>query len=263
MKNKGIIISLIILLSILIAGLIIFLCFAIKGSFKWKNWGAKKSEQVIFDESYDFAQIEDLEILSTAGDIKLEESMDEEIRVIVYGKNAEDLKVDLQENQLKVDYSQYKQKNIIFGFNSYLTDIVVYLPKKYDKNISIRTQYGDLEVTDLEKASVEIEGDCGDVNLGKVKNAVVKNHYGDIKIQEIGNQFEIYSDCGDVKIGSIKIAENSSIVNNLGDIKIGQTNEIYMDAKTDLGDVKINQNYRHSETTLQLQNNCGDIEVEN
>lgn len=263
MKNKELIITLIILLSILIVGLIIFLCFAIRGSFKWKDWGTTKSEQVIFDETYDFDKILDLEILSTAGDIKLEESTNEKVRVVAYGKNAEDLQVELQENKLKVDYSKYKYKNTIFNLDFYSNDILIYLPESYNKNISIQAKYGDIEVMDFENASIQIEEDCGDVDLGTVKNATVKNHYGDIKIEEIGNQFEIDSDCGDVTINAITIAENSSIVNNLGDIKIGKTNEIYIDAKTDLGDVKVNQNYRHSEIILKLQNDCGDIKVEN
>ena len=122
---------------------------------------------------------------------------------------------------------------------------------------------GDIEVIDLEKATVDIEEDCGDVVLGKVKNAFVKNHYGDIKIAEIGNQVLVESDCGDVKIGSVKLAEDSKITNSFGDIKIGQTNEIYIEAKTDLGDVKVNKNERHAEITLKIENDCGDIKVEN
>lgn len=263
MKNKALIIALIILLSLLIIGLIIFLCFAINQNFKLKDWGSKKSKQIIFDESYDFAQIENLEILSTAGDIKLEESTDEKIRVVAYGRSVDDLEVVFEKNKLKVDYSKYKHKNTIFSFDFYLNDIQIYLPKSYEKNISIQAKYGDIEVTDLENANIQIEEDCGDVDLGKVKNVSVKNHYGDIKIDEIGNQFEIESDCGDVKINAITITEDSSIVNNLGDIKLGKTNEIYIDAKTDLGDVKVNQNYRHSEIMLTIKNDCGDIKVEN
>ena len=51
--------------------------------------------------------------------------------------------------------------------------------------------------------------------------------------------------------------------NNLGDIKILNTNEIYFDAKTNLGDTKINNNYNKSEITLKIQNDCGDIEINN
>ena len=59
------------------------------------------------------------------------------------------------------------------------------------------------------------------------------------------------------------INKDSSIKNNLGSIKIGSTNEIYIEAKTDLGDVKVNNNYKKSDITLNLKNNCGDIKVNN
>lgn len=41
------------------------------------------------------------------------------------------------------------------------------------------------------------------------------------------------------------------------------TNDIYIDAKTDLGDVDVNHNNRMSGITLKIKNNCGDIEVDN
>lgn len=46
-------------------------------------------------------------------------------------------------------------------------------------------------------------------------------------------------------------------------MKIGETNDIYIDAKTDLGEVKVNRNNRYSEITLEIENDCGDIKVEN
>ena len=263
MKNRGLIITLIVLLIIVIILLSAFLGLSLNGRFSFKNWGTKKSDQVIFDNSYEVAGIESLEVLSTAGDIDFEESTDGKIRVVVYGEKEEDLKVELNANQLKVDYSKYKHKKISFGFNFYINNIIIYLPKDYASEISVKANYGDINAIDLENASINIEEDCGDVTLGKVKNAVIKNHYGDIKIQAIHHKTQIESDCGDVKIASLHIEEDSSIVNNFGDIKIGQTNEIFIDAKTDLGDVKVNQNNRHGEITLKIKNDCGDIKVEN
>lgn len=263
MRNRGLIITLIVLISILIIILVAFLWLCLSGKFKMINWKGKKSNQVIFDTNYELSEVESLEILSTAGDIYLKESTDETIRVVAYGENEANLAVDFEKNQLKVDYTKYQQKKMFFGFHFSSNDIVVYLPKTYEKDIQIKANYGDIEVIDLEKATVDIEEDCGDVVLGKVKNAFVKNHYGDIKIAEIGNQVLVESDCGDVKIGSVKLAEDSKITNSFGDIKIGQTNEIYIEAKTDLGDVKVNKNERHAEITLKIENDCGDIKVEN
>ena len=46
-------------------------------------------------------------------------------------------------------------------------------------------------------------------------------------------------------------------------MKIHSTNEIYIDAKVDLGDVHINNNYRHSNTTLNIEVDSGDITIKN
>lgn len=115
----------------------------------------------------------------------------------------------------------------------------------------------------MENASIDIKQDCGDVKLGKVKDITVKNSYGDIYIEKILNKCIVKSDCGDIKIEEIELKENSSIESDLGNIKIGKTNDIYIDAKTDLGDTKVNTNNRHSEITLKIEGSCGDIKVGN
>ncbi len=263
MKNREWMIGLIILLSILVVVLIVFLCVALNGNFKHKKWAKKKSDTVIFDESYELLEIENLEILSVAGDIEFKESVDEKVRVVVYGENSEDLKVDLKDNKLRIDYSQFERKNVFLGFHFYGNDMVIYIPKNYEKEINVEANYGDIQMCGLENAVIRVNEDCGDVVLEKVKNAFVKNHYGDIKIGEIMNKVEIESDCGDVKIDSAMLKENSSIINRFGDIKIGKTNEVYIEAKTDLGDVKVSQNSRHADVVVRIENNCGDIKVEN
>lgn len=263
MNNKGLIITLIILLIIVIILLIAFLGLSINGKIGLQKWNAKKSKQVIFDNSYEMSQVGSLEILSAAGDIKFEESTDGKVRVVVYGENEEELQVSLNGNQLNVDFAQYRHRKFFLGFRFYSNDIMIYLPKDVAHEISVKANYGDIKAIDLPNSTMNIREDCGDVILGKMKNVFVKNSYGDIKIAEISNKVEIESDCGDVKIGSVNLMENSSIVNSLGDIKIGQTNEIYMDAKTELGEVKINHNDRHADIILKIQNSCGDIKVGN
>lgn len=140
MKNKGLIITLIVILSIVVVGLIALLSLAISGklSFRpnFRRFGAK-SNQVIYDENYNIETIEDLEILSAAGDIKIEEGIDRNIRVVAYGKNENDLKVSFRENKLKIDYSKTKKVNFWFNFD--ITDITIYIPKDYSKQINIKS----------------------------------------------------------------------------------------------------------------------------
>ena len=120
--------------------------------------------------------------------------------------------------------------------------VEVYLPETYNKKIMVKNNYGDIKIDNFKEATMEIEEDCGEVSVVSGKNIVVKNNYGDIKI-------------GEAKFANIK--------ESCGNIDIGKTNQIYIDAKTDLGQVEIGRNWRTAQTILTIKNNCGDIEVEN
>lgn len=263
MKNKGLIITLLIILSILILGLVCFLVMCLSGHFSFMNMAGmfgRRSKNIIFDEIYE-TDLDKLKIIQTAGDIELKESEDGNVRVIAYGEDVSKLKVTLENNELKVDYSEYTNK--VFSFNSYLNDIIVYIPKEYAKEIDIDSDYGDCKICDLENATMTIDQACGDIEIGKVKNASINNNLGDVKIGDILNKCNIESNCGDVKISNAQINEDSSIELDLGDVKISNINDVFVDAKTDLGDTKVNSNNRHSEITLKIKNSCGDIKVEN
>lgn len=262
MKNRGLIITLIILLIIIIIGLIAFLVLCLSGKFNimngFMNFGIK-SKNIIYDEEFNLEEINNLEILSSAGSIDFQEGNDEKIRVVAYGQNSNDLKVNLNNNNLKIDYSEYKNNR--FGFNVYVNDIIVYIPRNFSKEINIENRYGDCKIIDLENAIINIDADCGNIKIGKVKNAIIKCDYGDVDIETILNKCSIESNCGNIKIDKVQLNENSSIKSDYGDIKIKEINDIYVDAKVDLGDVKIENNNRYSEITLEIEADCGNIKV--
>lgn len=264
MKGKGIIITLIILLCIIAIGLIVFLCLAINGKSTWGTFKfGSKSDEVIFDEVYEANLINDIEISSTAGNVKLEESTDEKVKVVVYGEKDGNLKVDYNDSKLKIDYPGKKNNNVFFNFNFKTSEIIVYIPKSYSKNINVKLNYGDIKIADFENASINIDEDCGDIKIGKIKNVTIKNSYGETNIVSVLNKLDIKSNCGDIKIAEVNLLEKSSIENDYGDVKIGKTNDIYIDAKVDLGDTKISNNNRYSDVVLKIEASCGDIKVEN
>ena len=116
------------------------------------------------------------------------------------------------------------------------------------KSGKIKNSYGDIKILGYSK-ELEIDQDCGDVEVSEVDRIKLENNYGDINIGKVNEYLQIKEDCGDVKIDSLNLKENSSIHNSYGDIKIGSTNEIYINAKTSLGDTKINNNYQKSYVT--------------
>lgn len=262
MKNKELIIVNIIILSIVVIGLIFVLFSCINNKFNFFNI-SNRSKTKIYDETYDVKEISDIEISSDCGDVKIQETSDENIKVVVYGENKDSLKVNLyNEKDLKIDYSE-KRRLSFFGINSSISYTVVYIPSTYDRNISIDVKYGDIEIDDFENTTMDINNDCGDINIGKVKDLKVKSSYGDIEVKSVLNKLNIRSNCGDIEVDNIQLLENSSIKSDLGDIKIGTTNDICIDTKVSLGDCKVNNSNRNSEIVLSIENNCGDIKVNN
>jgi len=77
------------------------------------------------------------------------------------------------------------------------------------------------------------------------------------------NSCTIDASCGDIKIKNVKIKEDSVIKCDYGDIKIEESEDVYIDANVDFGEVKIKENDRHSEITLKIDADCGDIKVGN
>ena len=267
MKNKGGIITLIILLMIIVLFLVFFLVACLNGSLGSTNLPmdlGTKSSNIIFDEKYKMREINDIEILAKAGDIKFQKTLEEDIRVVVYGENSEDIEVTLNENKLKVDYTNYTNNNqfLFFKFGSVKNDIIVYMPATYSNSVKIVNNYGNCEIEDLENATIDIDCDCGNVELGKVKNAKIKCDYGNVEIDTVLNKCDIKSDCGNVEIEKLEIKENSSIRSDLGNIEIEEINDIYVEADVDLGKANINKNNRNSEITLTIKCDCGNVTIE-
>ena len=295
MKNKGLIITLISILSLLAIAFIVLMILLMNGKIKthFFNFSNKVSTELIMDETYEnnFTKIN---INVSTSDVNILVANDDKIRVVVYGdKERLDIKDETQEL-----YILFKEKKCFgFCFNITKNKVDVYVPKNYDKDILVNNDYGNIEISEFKDANIEVNEDCGDVHIGAGNNVTVDNSYGDIKIDkankidvkesagdvkvgtvsiaQIENNFgdiiienvtsslDISDDCGYIKINSVNLEKDSKIVNNFGDIKIGSTNDIYIDAKTDLGSVKINNNNHKSDVTLKLENDCGDIKVNN
>ncbi len=265
MKNKSLIITLIVLLSIIAVLLTLFLIYALtEKNFLFEYSSEINNKNVVFEKNYSINDIEKIDITSEVGEVKILENSEDNIKVTIYGKSSKDLKnITFSDDNGILELKVLEEKNNFINFGFHTKDIVVYAPKDAFKEITIKNDLGDVEIEDFENATIDIEQDCGEVEIGTVENATIKSSYGDVKINSILNKCDIDSNCGDVKIDNLQINENSSIKNDLGDIKIEKVNDIFMDAKTDLGDVKINSNNRYAEITLILQNDCGDIKVNN
>lgn len=265
MKNKGIIITLIILLTIIVFLLIIFLVSYLKGGISFKNGIfniGTKSSNVIFDKIFEIEDVKNIEIRQNAGDVIFKETPNDNIQVVIYGENEDDVKVDINKNKLTVDYTE-EYRFSLFNFGTIKNDIIVYIPSHYSNNIKIKNNYGNCDIVDLENASIDISCNAGNVELRKVKDATVKCDYGNIKINEILNKCDIKANCGSIEIEKISIQDNSTIKADLGNVYINKTNDIYIEADVDLGKTNINKNNRNADITLKINSDCGNITVNN
>ncbi len=295
MKNRKWIITLIILLSIIMVILIIFFVGLLQNDFKFKGFriGLQSSNELILDKTYE-EKFNNIVIDATTSEIFIKRSDTENIKAVIYGeKDYTDVENNFETLNIKIN-----EKNCIgFCFNQKSAKVEIYLPEEFNGNIDIKNDYGDISIDEFLNANMNVEEDCGDVsilggNIIKVDNnygdieiresnvltinedcgdvvissvfdATVKNSYGDIKIESVNNFLHLENDCGDIKLNNINLNKDSYIKNDYGDIEIGNTNELYINALTDLGKVKVNNNYNKSDITLKIENDCGDIAVNN
>lgn len=300
-KNKPIIITLIIILSIIAIFLVVGLVFMLTGKFNFKTrimnfgFGNKISENLVYEKEYPFTHdLENIDISLNMGDIEIRESNNNLIRVEIYSEESYYNVNDVNDLSIEV-----KNKTChFFCFNVKKDKVIVYLPTNYEHNISLKNNYGDIKVEkfadvtldivedcgdviveeinsakiknsygdiEVKKAiNLDIEEDCGDVDVDMVSSAIIENSFGDIRIDTVSNGYvKIENNCGDIEIKNLELVKDSNIIDDLGNIEIGNTNKIYIDAKTDLGDVDIRNNEREAEVKLTIENNCGDIEVNN
>ena len=297
MNNKTLKIILIIFLSLLVIGLSVFFVNILTNKdfrFGHFSFGHKVSNELVFNQEYE-AIFDIIKIDSKSSDIEIKEGNESKVKVVIYG-DKDETNVEIVNNKLNIKSNE--KKCIGFCFNMTIAKIEVYLPSSYSGNINIENNYGDVNIGNFDNLildakldagdikvdslksgkiknsygdikilgyskELEIDQDCGDVEVSEVDRIKLENNYGDIDIGKVNEYLQIKEDCGDVKIDSLNLKENSSIHNSYGDIKIGSTNEIYINAKTSLGDTKINNNYQKSYVTLTIDNSCGDIRVNN
>lgn len=259
MKHNGLVIMAIILLTIIVFCLTIFLVSYLKGNMIVEKRVAKSTD-IVFDQTFEVAEMKSIEILQEAGDVILQESPNDKIQVLLYGESENDVKVNFYDDKLVIA-NTYKKGFHFFDFGIRKNDIIIYIPSNYSQEIKIKNDYGKCEIVDLEEATVDIDCDAGNVELGKIKNAIIKCDYGNVEVNEVLKQCNIKVDCGNVEIEKAIIQENSAIEVNLGNINIQEINEIYVDANVELGKTNIKDNHRNADISIQINCDCGNIAV--
>ena len=291
--NKAVSIVLIILLSLVTVCLTGLFILLLKGDFNFNLIGffnVGYSDKLI--DSKEFETIENIEVNSDIADIIIEEGQEGKISVELYSEDSDNYFIKNENEKISICLKAKKKK---MNFLRKQDRIVIKLPKDYDQKVKIKTNVGDTKAESFENIKFDIEATTGDIKLDRIDSLDFKITTGDVKIGKanyisgssttgdikIGNIEEfsagtttgdreiekvtkrVYAktSTGDVKIEKVVISEDSTIKTGTGDVKIDSLEGAYIEAHANTGDIRVNNNDRHEEKTIEISTSTGDIKV--
>ena len=243
-NNRGLLITLIVLLSIialLLSG--IFTFTLISGTRSFKSFIPTKS-QTVFDESYSTEDIKNITIDNNAGDIIIKNSKDGKIRVTANGNTDDEFSAAADGSTLNISNEIMNIRSFfIFGSLKKGVDIVLYLPEELD-SLNINSSFGNVKIEDKLITSLTIDNDMGN-----------------IEAEKLGGSFDLNTNMGNIEIEEINITADSKAVSNMGNIDIEKTNKINIDASVSMGNSDVKDNTPNADITLTVKTDMGDIEI--
>ena len=297
MKNKDKIIIQIVTLSIICVFLLVYMTYVIVGNRRLNyNLNMISNSTIVNNKVYDesfYSDIQSININTKYADVIVNSVDDNLIHVTIYGKEDN---YNRKGNTKEININTYNNCNL-FCIDNNKYRIEVYIPEYYDKDIIINNNNGTIDVDEFKYANMYINNEIGNVTVFDVNNITLNVRYGDIllnnannleikttnsniRIKEV-NTCKIINDLGNIKIdkineyiniknktGNINIKDiilttKSYINNGYGNINIERTSNVEVQAKTELGKNIINNKKEDNQVLLNINNKCGDIEVEN
>ncbi len=294
MNKMGLIILIIFLSTVCVlmtAGFI----YLLTNNFDWSSLDFDYEGKLIDSIEYE-NDATSLNVDTKSIDVYFEETSSDKISLEVYSNNKKiDYSFDNENGVITLKAYNKIKGSIFIGFGAH-GKVVVKLPKennieefRIDQKVgdirigsfenlngSIYNSVGDLRIDALNNAKidlstgdikikkinkVEIKHSTGDLDIDSVSELINNSSTGDIEIDNVDYKFEITSKTGDVKITNADLKEDSLIDHKTGDIKIGKVTGVYVEATTNVGDTKINNNDRYLEKTLTIKNKTGDIKI--
>ncbi|MDE5984025.1 MAG: DUF4097 domain-containing protein [Eubacterium sp.] len=248
-NNKGLIITVIALLSIivlLLTGFMGYVIFTNGSHLDFSDWN--RESKVIYDESFDSTDISKMIITSELGDIDIKQSNDDKIRVVANGYDEKLFKLTNEGNTITVNSTTSYHKTKVFNpFGNYRNigiDIDIYLPSGCLEKLDISSDLGDVDI----ESSLDID-------------LTVNCDMGNITAENLSGKFALHTDMGDIEIERINITADSSATSDMGDIEVEHTNDIKINYSTSMGECDVKNNNSLSDIMLTAKTSMGDIEI--
>ena len=278
MRNRSLIITLIVILSMFVFALtggLILLLFRMD-SFNF-NFDFNDSNPVLVNSyDVDYREVNKIYFNLHSTDVQIKKSDSDKVVVEYYSNQEKNPEIEFVDSILSIDESNYNLKCI--GFCNSNRKIIVFVPSEYSNVVSIITKSGDIKSEiDLSNinfstmsgdvilnsgSNIDVSTISGDVLLGNVDSLSVSTTSGDIKTSGVSNYVNVKSTSGDVSIGKLSIKEDSNISTVSGDVSINNNeSNCYVDVSTVSGDKNINNSDRKSDIVLKIKTTSGDISV--
>lgn len=232
--------------------ILILLCIMIFGLFKREftfNIGDYDKVE-LYNETYNLEDVDKLNVNIVSTDITIKDSEDEKIRVIINGK--EDRKdrytISNDNKNLKIDEKAYS--TFCFGFCFYNDEVIVYLPKSFNKDINIKGTSSDVFIMNSYDSKMDIHTISGEIKVQDANDIIARTTSGDIDINDAldvevkttsgevtirsGKKVKVETTSGDI---SVDEAEELELNSTSGEARIGKTGNVNI--STISGDVTI------------------------
>ncbi len=254
MKNKGIKIILIILLTILIIALVNFMIYAIINrnndySVKFSLIAFGDNTEKIFEKEYEPEELDKINVDVSSSNVIIEKADVDKIKVTAYGEKDEKINETINNNELSITKS--KTKVFIFAMLYWCDEkIIIQVPNECDEEFNIHTSSGDIAAPNLENNVINLETSSGKIECGNINNGNFKSSSGDITVGS-GNEITIQTSSGSIIVGDFNklSAEASS-----GDVEVGKVGESTI--KTSSGKILV-----ESAKRLQAEASSGEIDI--
>ena len=252
MKNKGLTITLITILSLIGIGLITVMILVMTGKIDFSfDWGSNKNMKLVDSYEAKVEEINKIDFTLYSTDVEVKESSNELIKVEYYSNKKKNADIKQEGNTIVVN--EEKTGNYCIGICFNNRKLVVYVPKTYNGLYKINTKSGDIRFdVDASLNNIEIETTSGDVNFVNANDIDIETTSGDVK-GGVANKTKIYSTSGDIKIKECK--DTSDIKTTSGDIYVGAVAKIVI--KSTSGDIKLDKVTK----SMNLKTVSGDVTV--
>ncbi|WP_294404816.1 DUF4097 family beta strand repeat-containing protein [uncultured Clostridium sp.] len=265
-------------LSLVAAGAVLLGCGYIFGGYKnvygnSNGFTINESKEMV-NEKHSLDNFKNIRLDVDYGDVEIEKGSEYAIETI-YNKSLDDISYDTSDDTLSIE--GHRKNKVLFNINcsddnneNSSTKIKIYVPDGTEiseiksqmscgdmsikgliiKNGTIKCDYGDTVLNDIECSNMNICNKCGDIDLNNIKgnSVITTSEYGNIKISHLdAGNFSCDLKSGDLDFSNLKF-ESAIVSNSYGDIEGKNINGNGLKLTSKCGDIDISGDVKGENT---------------